>query len=78
MDITSHLYIIYCKLEFICEGIFCEVLRMFENAKNAVAKDFNGYMVIIVVMNFCKGFLIAKIFQHKIIPVYGIGFQSTV
>ena len=36
-------------MEFICEVILCEDSRMFETAKK-----FNGYIVIIVVMNFRK------------------------
>ena len=63
---------------------FCEYLRVFEIAKNTIAKNFNGYIVFIVVTNFRKDFSIAKnfpsrfpdifanIFKRKIIPVYNI------
>ena len=59
---------------------------MFEIAKNAIAKSFNGYVVIVVVTNFRKNFSIAKIFRSrfpgifanifklKIIPAYSIPF----
>mgnify|MGYP001795051126 CR=1 len=55
---------------------------MFEIEKNTIAKNFKGFIVIIVMKNFCKNFLISKIFplrfpgifanvfQCKIIPVY--------
>ena len=55
---------------------------MLEIVKNTIAKNFNGYIVLIVVMNFRKNFSIAKIFpsrfpgifanilKRKIIPVY--------
>ena len=58
---------------------------MVEIAKNMIAKNFNGYIVFIVGMNFRKHFSTAKIFpsrfpgifanifntfKHKIIPVY--------
>ena len=50
--------IVYCRLEFICEGIFFAIFFFanVENHKNMIAKNFNGYIVIIVVMNFCKKF----------------------
>ena len=63
---------------------------MLESAKNMIAKTFDGYIVIIVMMNFRKYFSIMKIFpsrfpeifvnssQRKIILVYSIGSQSTV
>ena len=41
----------------------CEYLRMFEIAKNMIGKSFNGYIVIIVVVNFCKNFSI-KVSWH--------------
>ena len=62
---------------------------MFKIAKNTIEKNFNGCTVSIVMINFRKNFSIAKnflsrfpgifanIFQHKIIPVYSIGSQST-
>ena len=62
---------------------------MLEIAKNLIAKKFNGYIVIIVVMNFHKNFSIANIFpswfpgifanifQCKIIPVYSIWHSQT-
>ena len=55
----------YCRLEFICDGIFREYLRTFEIAKNTMAKNFNGYIVIKVVMNFRKNFSIAKVFPSR-------------
>lgn len=33
------------------------------NRKNSIAKDFNGYIAIIEVMNFCKDLSIAKLFS---------------
>ena len=63
---------------------FCKYLQMFKIAKNLIAKNFNGYIVFTVVMNFRKNFSIAKIFpsrspgifanifKRKIIPVYSI------
>ena len=48
------------RLEFICDGIF---LRIFEIAKKMIAKNFNGYIVLIVVMNFRKNFSI-KVSWH--------------
>ena len=41
----------------------CEFLLMFEIAKTTIAKNFNGYMEIIVVVNFHKNFSI-KVFWH--------------
>ena len=55
-----------------------------QNRKNTIAKNLNGYIVFIVVMDFRKNFSIAKIFpskfpgifanifKRKIIPVYSI------
>ena len=54
-----------------------------------IAKNFNGYIVFIVVMNFREHFSIAKIFpsrfpgifanifQHKIIPIYSMPCTET-
>ena len=53
----SCLLLIYCRLEFICDEIF---LRMFK-----IAKNFNSYIVIIVVMNFRKKFRSQK-FSHQV------------
>ena len=39
---------------------------MFEIAKNTIAKNFNYYVVIIIVMNFRKKFSIAKNFFRKV------------
>ena len=67
------------RLVFVCDRVF---LQIFEIAKKTYRKKFNGYIVFIVVINFCKNFSIAKIFpsrfpgiftntfQCKIIPVY--------
>ena len=53
-------------------------------------KNFNCYIVITAVINFCKSFsitnnflvnfsgIITNIFQHKKVLVYSIGSQSTV
>ena len=80
---------LYSRLEFICDGIFCEDLRMLKVARITKAKNFNGYRVIIVMTKFCKNCSIAKlfpsrfpgistnIFQHKIIPVYSLHWQYT-
>ena len=50
----------YCRLEFICDEIFLRFLLFFfaniQNRKNIIAKNFNGYIVIIVVINFRKKF----------------------
>ena len=53
-----HVTAAYCRLEFICEK-FC---------KNTVAKNFNVYIVIIVVMNFRKKNLIAKFSHPSFLP----------
>ena len=57
----------YCRLEFTCDGTF---LRMFE-----IAKNFNDYTVIIVVMNFCKNVSSAKIFPSKFSAIFTSIFQ---
>ena len=56
---------------------------MFEIAKSKIAKNCNGYIVIIVVMNFCKNLSIAKIFftevswhLHKCFPAQKISVDS--
>lgn len=83
--VISCTIMIYCRLEFISDKI---VLRMFKTAKNTIAKNFTGYIVIIIVMNFPKKFSIANIFpsrfsgvfanmfQHKIIRVYSIKIET--
>ena len=65
---------------------FLEDLRMFEIARNVIAKNFNRYAVIIVMMNFLRNFSISKTFpsrfpgifansfQRKIIPVYSTSY----
>ena len=70
---------LYCRLEFICDGIFCESSNM---QKNTIANNFDSYIAFIVVVNFRKHFSItnifpsrfpgifANIFQHKIILIY--------
>ena len=51
---------------------------MFKIAKNIIAKNVGGYIVIIVVINVGKNFpskfpgIFANIFQRKIIPVYSM------
>ena len=40
-------------------------LQMFTIAKNTIAKDVNGYIVIIVVMNFYNNFSITQMFSMK-------------
>ena len=48
--------ITYCRLEFICDEIFLRFFANVQNRKNTIAKNFSGYIVIIVVMNFRKKF----------------------
>lgn len=52
--ITKISAVLYCKLELICK-----VLQKFE-----IAKGFNGYVVVEVVMNFRKHFSIAKFYSQ--------------
>ena len=55
--ISPIIYVAYCKLEFIREGIFLlSFANVWNPKKNTTTKNFNGYIVIIVVMNFCKNF----------------------
>ena len=73
---------LYCKLEFICDRIPLQFFANILNRKNMIAKNFNSYIVIMVVINVRMNFLIAivfpskfpaifaNIFQHKIILVY--------
>ena len=68
----------YCRLEFICNKIFCEYLRMFEIAKSTIAKNFNGYIVFIVVMNFRKNFSIAKIFSSRFLGIFANIFKCKI
>ena len=68
---------IYLRRDFFAN--FCECSK---SQNNTIAKNFNGYIVFIVVTNFRKDFSIAKnfpsrfpdifanIFKRKIIPVY--------
>ena len=57
---------------------------MFEIAKNTIVKDFDGYIVIIVAVNFRKNFSIKvswhfrKYFQRKLIPVYTVYLHDNV
>ena len=44
---------------------FGEDLRMLEITKSSIAKNFNGYIMFIVVVNFRKNLLIPKIFPSR-------------
>ena len=48
---------------------------MFEIAKNTIAKNFNGYIVFIVVMNFCKNFSILEIFPSRFPGIFAKIFK---
>ena len=55
--------------------LFCKYLRMFKMAKNTIAKNFNVYIVFIVVMNFRKNFSIAKFFPSRFPGIFTILFK---
>ena len=51
---------------------------MFEIAKNMIAKNFNGYIIIIVVMNIDKDFSIAKFFSSRFRGIFANIFQCKI